>query len=221
MHQCLALILLRGADECTDSPHSEILGLPGLHISKCFCKSGCRVVQASGALAQQVLGRGIESITIKQTAHVHDLAALGGRAASEQLDQLLSVGLEDLGVDDPVTHEHWPDEMSGCGPEFAIGREDTVSQKFPPLAVKGLSLSEVAELARQQSLDVLGIGGEDDALDQGVDFRRGRRNGHLVGCLRLHQTLLPEIQILVLLSGLHRLIDEICRCNGRIFNACF
>lgn len=92
-----------------DSPHSEILGLPGLHVSKCFGESGCRIVQASRTIAQQVLGRSIESVPKEQATNIDNLVTFGGRAAIQQFDQLLSIGLEDLGVDDPVTHKHWPD----------------------------------------------------------------------------------------------------------------
>lgn len=87
--------------------------------------------------------------------------------------------------------------------------------------MKRLPLAEVVELPGQKCFDVLWVDCEDYAIgNQRLDFRRGRVKRKLVSCSGLDEAILPEIQVLVLLLGLHRLVEKIKRCNWKSFNAC-
>lgn len=123
--------------------------------------------------------------------------------------------LEDFRVDNAVPHEHGTDKLARARPEFSIRGKDTVAQELLPLAVEGLTLAIIGELARQESLDVLRVLGHNSTCrDTGVQLsgfdiclasRRG--NGFtpefdiLVGQVRFLARI-DEVECCVLLSAL-------------------
>jgi hypothetical protein len=154
---------LNVAQDRYDLPESEKLGLPLLNISECFSEPRGRILQTVCALAKQVVCCSVEGITEEEGSNIDYSAPLGRSATSQEWDEFLHMLLEDIGVHDAIAGKHRADKLARVGPEFSICGEDTIAEKFLPVAMEGLTFAIIGELARQKSFDILWIFGHDRA----------------------------------------------------------
>lgn len=198
------------AQDRDDLPKPEKLSLALLHVSKGLRKARGRVLQTVGALSEQVVGGGVESVPEEQRSHINDPAAFGRVTSAEEGDEFLDMLLEDLRVDDAVPHEHGTDELAGARPEFSVRGKDAVAQEFLPLAVERLTLAVVGELPGQQGLDILGVHGHDGAGGNARVQLGGLDIGLASGC---EDGVVPEFNVSVCQIGLLSLVDEVKGCR--------
>lgn len=133
------------------------------------------LVQAIDAAAQEKVGRDVERHAVEQIHHVDGLPR-GGQLADERADP----PVKDVEVAHPVLDEHGPDQGPAVGPQLPVGGEDGVAQEGAPDLVEALALAVLAELGRQDRLDVLRLPRHQEAhpaqegdLDAVGAFRRG------------------------------------------------
>lgn len=144
-------------------PEAEKLSLSLLHISERLREARGRVLQAVGTLTEQVIRGCVEGIPEEQRSHIDDSATTGRVASSKKANQFLHMLLKNLRIDDAIPRKHWTDQLARARPEFAIRGKNTIAQELLPLAVEGLTLAVVGELAGQEGLDILGVLGHDGA----------------------------------------------------------
>lgn len=173
-------------------PQSEQLGLALLHISESFCEIGLWVLKAVRTVAQQVIRRGIQSVSKEQVPNVDHLASPRSAAALQQRNEMLDVFLEDLGIDDAIPGEHGPDELSRARPLLSIRGEDAVPQELFPFLMERLALAKVRKLAGQHGLDVGWVRCQDNPVrDAGVQVC-SLRVVDLVGATGCFDRIVPE-----------------------------
>lgn len=181
-----------------------------LHISERLRKARGRVIQTIGALTQQVVGGGIQSIPEEQRSHINNSTTTGRVTSAKQGDELLHVLLKDVRVNDTVPRKHGTNEMPRTRPEFAIRGEDTVAQELLPLAVERLTLAIVGELAGQESFDILWVSGQDRACgDAGVQLS----GFDICPATCSGDGRFPEFNIFICVIGQLALVDEV-ECFG-------
>lgn len=130
-----------------------------LHLAEGFRKFTLRISQAVNTVAQQYIHRRIQGETVEQRIN-SDFLSL----AAQKSDQLLHVRLKKLQIRDPAFHKLRPNQLPATMPEITIRREDAVPQEIFPILMKGLALAIVTELRGKDSLDVLRLRRENEAL---------------------------------------------------------
>lgn len=111
--------------------------------------------------------------------------------------------LESVQVTDAILDELRTDQLTRRVPRISIGGEDRVTEERLPVIVEWLALAEVAELRGQDGLDVLGVGGEDDALAGGA----GLDGVVAVGVLL--EDVAPALEVVVVGAVVDGFCDEI------------
>ena len=118
--------------------------------------------------------------------------------------------LENRQITDPVPDKLRPDQRPAGMPLLPIRREDAVAQKVLPILMERPTLAIVLELRRQDGLDVLRLGGEDEALRADLRLDRVRRPGRS----EAGEEPFPELEVAVADGGADAAIGEVEACGG-------
>lgn len=148
-----------------------------------------------------------ESKPEKQRRHIHLLPS-----PTHQAQQHVDMLLENRQVTDPIPDKLRPDQRPTGMPLLPIRREDAVSQKILPILMKRPALAIVLELRRQDGLDVLRLGGEDEALRADLRLDRVRRPGRS----EAGEEPFPELEVAVADGGRDAAIGEVEACGGYV-----